>query len=182
VIGQNKQMGQKGLRLLALFIFGIAFGLVEAAVVVYLRQDLRLSPMPTGQAASVWINVGVIAFLRPGSKLLGSGFQTIEMIREASTIIMLVAVAGLAGRNRPERGIALLTVFAIWDLSYYFWLRWLIGWPKSLMDLDIFFLIPIPWVGPVVTPIVIDVGLITGGIWYFVGMTKLIIKRWEYQI
>jgi hypothetical protein len=175
-------MGQRGLRLLSLIIFGVAFGLVEAAVVVYLRQDLRLSPMPTGQAASVWINVGVIAFLKPGSKLLGSGLQTIEMIREASTIIMLVAVAGITGRKWLERGIAFLTVFAIWDLSYYFWLRWLIGWPKSLLDPDVFFLIPVPWVGPVATPIIIDISLIIGGIWYFLVMTKLIFKRWEYQI
>ncbi len=44
--------------------------------------------------------------------------------------------------------------FATWDLSYYAFLRLISGWPQSLFTRDVFFLIPVPWIGPVITPIV----------------------------
>ncbi len=44
--------------------------------------------------------------------------------------------------------------FATWDLSYYAFLRLISGWPQSLFTRDVLFLIPVPWIGPVITPIV----------------------------
>jgi hypothetical protein len=36
----------------------------------------------------------------------------------------------------------------------------LLGWPKSLLDWDILFLIPITWFGPVITPVLLAVMMI----------------------
>jgi hypothetical protein len=46
--------------------------------------------------------------------------------------------------------------FTVWDLTYYLFLRVLDGWPASVMDRDVFFLIPVAWVGPVLTALVLS--------------------------
>jgi len=45
--------------------------------------------------------------------------------------------------------------FGLWDIGYYVWLRVLIGWPATLLDWDILFLIPLRWWGPVLAPVLI---------------------------
>jgi hypothetical protein len=47
-----------------------------------------------------------------------------------------------------------MIIFAIWDVFYYVWLKVLLDWPVSLTDWDVLFLIPVPWAGPVLAPIV----------------------------
>jgi hypothetical protein len=37
------------------------------------------------------------------------------------------------------------------------------GWPASLLDWDVLFLIPLPWWGPVLAPVLISLLLILGG-------------------
>ena len=54
--------------------------------------------------------------------------------------------------------------FATWDLSYYAFLRLISGWPQSLFTRDVFFLIPVPSIGPVITPLVIFVAVLYLGI------------------
>ena len=49
---------------------------------------------------------------------------------------------------------AFFVAFTVWDLTYYLFLRVLTGWPTSLTDTDVFFLIPVPWLGPVATAVV----------------------------
>ena len=39
----------------------------------------------------------------------------------------------------------------------------MIGWPTSLLDPDILFLIPLPWWGPVLSPILIALLAVAGG-------------------
>jgi hypothetical protein len=78
-----------------------------------------------------------------------------EAWREAATIIMLVAVGWLAGRNRIDRLAYGMFAFAMWDIWYYVWLKVLVNWPKTLMDWDTLFLIPFPWLGPVLSPVLI---------------------------
>ena len=48
-----------------------------------------------------------------------------------------------------------VVVFGVWDIFYYVFLRVLVTWPASLLDWDILFLIPLPWVGPVLAPVLI---------------------------
>jgi hypothetical protein len=78
-----------------------------------------------------------------------------EAWREAATIVMLVAVGWLAGRNKVDRLAYGMFAFGMWDIWYYVWLKVLIDWPASLLSLDTLFLIPLTWWGPVIAPMLI---------------------------
>lgn len=127
-------------------IFAVAFGLVEAAVVVYLREIYY----PNG-------------FTFPLATM-SRGHIGIEISREAATIVMLAGAGVLAGSSRWQRFGFFLVAFAIWDLFYYFWLKVFLGWPASVTDWDVLFLIPIPWIGPVLAPLGISVMLLLAGV------------------
>jgi hypothetical protein len=140
-------LGRKRLVLIA--AFAIAFGFVEAAVVVYLRAATGILPVPqvTGPAA------------------LPENLVRIECWRETATIVMLGGIAWLAGQNLKARIAAFLWVFAFWDFFYYVWLRVTIGWPASLLDSDILFLIPAPWIAQVWFPLLVS-ALTAAVIWF----------------
>jgi len=55
-----------------------------------------------------------------------------------------------------------LTIFAVWDIFYYIWLKVLLGWPSSIMEWDILFLIPVTWAGPVLAPIILSITMLIG--------------------
>jgi hypothetical protein len=120
---------------------------LEAAVVVYLRALYY----PQG--------FGFPLVLIPNRMAL------IEIGREIATIVMLLAVGLLAGRERWERFLLFAFGFGIWDLGYYAGLRALLGWPPSLLTWDVLFLIPVPWIGPVLAPVIVSLGLILGSLW-----------------
>ena len=126
-------------------VFGIAFGWLEAAVVVYLRRILY----PDGFALP----------LRP----IETSLLAVEMAREAATLIMLAAVAVLAGRTRWQRFAGFLVAFGVWDLVYYLGLKAALGWPASLATWDVLFLLPWPWLGPVYAPALVAVLMIGFG-------------------
>jgi hypothetical protein len=90
---------------------------------------------------------------------------TIEVGREAATLIMLLAVAVLAGRDRWERFLVFSLAFGIWDIFYYVWLWVFIGWPPSLLTWDVLFLIPVPWLAPVLAPVIVSVCLVGSALW-----------------
>jgi len=126
-------------------IFGVAFGFVEAAVVVYLRAAAvrRLSSGVYQQAEAVG--------------QLPQSLLKVEVFREAATLFVLVSVALLAAHRRRERFAVFLWVFAIWDVSYYAGLWATVRWPESLATPDVLFLIPEPWLAQVWFPITISV-------------------------
>ena len=132
--------------LAAVAAFGIAFGLVEAAVVVY----LRLNFYPEGFSfplAEVPYHIGLT-----------------EVAREIATIIMLVSVGWLAGRRFLERFAYFAFAFAVWDIFYYVFLKVVLDWPASIITNDVLFLIPLPWVGPVLAPVIVSVCLICASV------------------
>jgi hypothetical protein len=88
----------------------------------------------------------------------------IESLREAATIIMLGVIAFFAGQRAKEKFISFLWIFALWDFSYYIWLRLAIGWPTSFFDSDVLFLIPVLWVAQVWFPMLVS-GLTALVIW-----------------
>lgn len=152
--------------LIALIVFGVAFGFVEAAVVYYLRTlfGFRSNFVPHGNYKLI-LNLGLIVFLKPGSVVLPNvQIARAEALRELATLIMQGAVSFLAGNLPKTRLAAFLISFATWDVFYYVFLRLLTGWPKTLMDIDVFFLDPIPWVGPVITAIIISTLLFGAGV------------------
>ncbi|NBC83653.1 MAG: hypothetical protein GVY19_09745 [Bacteroidetes bacterium] len=125
-----------------LTLFGIAFGYLECAVVVYLREILY----PEGFSFP----------LVP----ISSKLAITEIGREAATLIMLVGIGILTGRTKTERFGMFLFSFAIWDIFYYVFLKVLLDWPSSLLTWDILFLIPTTWTGPVISPILLSLVMI----------------------
>ncbi len=94
---------------------------------------------------------------------LFSGLGRVELVREAATLIMLLIVGILAGRSwRSRLGYAALA-FGIWDVFYYIFLKIICGWPHSIWEWDILFLLPLPWWGPVLAPISISLLMVLWG-------------------
>jgi hypothetical protein len=130
----------------AVVVFAIAMALLEAAVVTYLRTFLdRVDPYQ------------LIPLPLPG------WLMPIEIAREAATVIMLGSMAWLAGRNWRARFGYFLIAFGVWDIFYYVFLAPMSGWPRSLFDWDVLFLIPLPWWGPVLAPTWIAALMVIGG-------------------
>lgn len=155
---------------ITLIIFAIAFGFVEAGVVTYLRA---LTPTSVGHGEYTTIlNLGFMTFIHPTIPILPSPLSTIETVRELATIVMLGAVSYLAAQKIRQRVGAFMIAFATWDIFYYIFLAVLSGWPKSLFDIDVYFLIPVPWIGPVITPIIISIALFIFGSTLFFSKTK----------
>ncbi|OGJ22206.1 hypothetical protein A3K73_06420 [Candidatus Pacearchaeota archaeon RBG_13_36_9] len=130
-------------KLLWVGIFAVAMAFVETMIVYYLRKlyypDQILFPLNTSMPTEILV---------------------LEWIREASTIIMLVAIAALTGKNIKQKVAYFLYAFAIWDIFYYVWLKVTLDWPSSLMTWDVLFLIPITWASPVICPIIVSLSMI----------------------
>ena len=127
-------------------VFAFAMGYLESAVVFYLRTMInRLEPY------------------QPNPLPNFGGLAAAELGREFATMVMLLTIGWIAGRTwRGRIGFALLT-FGIWDIAYYIFLIPLTSWPNSIFDWDILFLIPLPWWGPVWSPISIALLMILFG-------------------
>lgn len=126
------------LKLFLLAIFGIAMAHLEGVVVVYLRKALGMIDSESNKESI---------------EKFPKRYLTIEMTREAATIIMLVIVAYLTGDTLIQKGVYFLWTFAFWDLFYYLSLYILIKWPPKFTTIDVLFLIPKPWIAPVWFPI-----------------------------
>jgi hypothetical protein len=149
----------------ALLLFGISFGYLEAAVVVYLRAIYD----PIREHIHPGRNPGDLFPLISPQELAAAGPEntrrlTIEIGREAATILMLAAFGLAAGRNFNQRMAAFAVAFGLWDVSFYAFLKLMIGWPESLLTWDILFLIPLPWVGPVIAPVLVSLTLVICGL------------------
>jgi len=125
-------------------VFSIAFGYIEAAVVVYLREIFY----PDG--FDFPLSISTIDSI--SRRLLLT-----EVGREAATLVLILTGARLFGRNLRQRVAYFLTIFAVWDIFYYVWLKVLLDWPTSIITWDILFLIPVPWAGPMLAPVLISV-------------------------
>ena len=144
---------------LSLWVFGLSFGLTEAAVVVYLRQ---IGGQATGQLFPV------LQHPLPAQELAFS----IERLREGASLIVMAGPAFLFSGRIFERLLGYALVFGIWDLSYYGFLSLLADWPPSPFAYDVLFLIPTLWVAPVLCPILISSSLVV-----FVSAYLLIAQR-----
>jgi hypothetical protein len=114
-------------------VYAVAMAFLEAVVVVYLRQ-----------------------LLQPADRLVDMGpYGAVETWREAATLVMLASVGWLAGRDKVERIAYGLFAFGLWDIWYYVWLKVVAGWPQTILEWDTLFLIPLPWRGPVLAPVLI---------------------------
>jgi hypothetical protein len=128
--------------LIWLTLFSIAMGYLETSVVVYLRNmyfasgyDVVVQPIPMKIAMT-------------------------ELWREIATIIMLIGAGVMAGKNGSQRFAFFIYCFAVWDIFYYVFLKVILDWPSSLLTWDLLFLIPVPWVGPVIAPVIVSLTMI----------------------
>ena len=137
-------------------LFGIAFGFVEASVVVYLRAAVGLLPGYGGTLADI-AHLSSDVYLQ--AKILGElpqSLLTVELFREAATMIMLLCIALLAAAGVRERWAMFLWTFAVWDVVYYVGLWATVRWPSSLTTPDVLFLIPVPWLSQVWFPLLVS--------------------------
>jgi len=155
-----------GKKLFWLTIFAIAFGFVESSVVVYLRRiyygdEVALFPL----------------------KIFEPGIFTIELFREATTLIMIYAVAAAAFDKKILRFAGFIWGFAVWDIMYYVFLKLSINWPATILDWDILFLIPMAWTSPVLAPVVCSLTmLLLAGIIFFYSEKNYAVKLSRLQI
>jgi len=152
-----------------LTVFSIAMGYMETAVVVYLRE--------------MYYPGGFGFPLKP----VGYSIAVTEIIREAATIIMLAGAGVMTGRTLTEKFGNFVYSFAVWDIFYYVFLKLLLHWPDSLLTWDLLFLIPVPWVGPVICPVINSLSMILLAfvIAYFTdtgGQVKLTVKEWTLLV
>ncbi|MHB8903400.1 MAG: hypothetical protein ACYC6Y_31945 [Thermoguttaceae bacterium] len=131
---------------LAVVVFAVAMAWVESSVVLYLRS---LS--------------GQFDPYQPARVPLDANILRAEMVREAATLVMLASAGWLAGQTWRSRAALAIVAFGTWDIFYYVFLVPLTGWPRSLLDWDILFLLPLPWWGPVIAPVLIASLMIAGG-------------------
>jgi hypothetical protein len=137
---------QEHRRWLTVAAYAIAMAWVESAVVYYLRTMInRIVPY------------------QPEPLPIIGGLGPVELAREAATMVMLLTVGMLAGKNWRERLGYSAIAFGVWDIFYYVFLRVICGWPHSLNDWDILFLLPLPWWGPVWAPVAIALLMILWG-------------------
>jgi hypothetical protein len=136
----------EGTRWLIVVVFAVGMAWVEAASVYYLRSMVdRIQPYQENPL--------------PIRGVLGQ----VELVREAATLVMLLTVGMLAGRTWQVRLGYTAIAFGVWDIFYYVFLRMMSGWPTSLFDWDILFLLPLPWWGPVLAPVSIALLMIVWG-------------------
>ncbi|RIK55322.1 MAG: hypothetical protein DCC59_01260 [Chloroflexi bacterium] len=126
-------------------LFAVAMAYLESAVVVYLRRLYGINDL--------------IQSVSPFDPQIG----TIELGREAATLVMLLSVGWIAGKKFTSRLGFAVFAFGIWDIFYYIWLRVFIGWPQTLLDPDLLFLIPLPWWGPILSPVLVALLMVFGG-------------------
>ncbi len=133
-------------RIALVVIFAIAMAWMESATVAYLRTLVgRVEPYQQSPLSVI------------------NSFGVVEVVREAATLIMLMSIGWLAGISWKSRLGCFMAAFGVWDIFYYLFLRIIVGWPHSLYDWDVLFLIPLPWWGPVLSPILISFVLILFG-------------------
>ena len=133
-------------RWLLVVVFAVAMAWVEAASVYYLRvlvdrvNPYQANPLPMR---------GVL--------------ERVELARETATLVMLFTIGALTGWTWRSRLGYMAIAFGVWDIFYYVFLKVICDWPRSLLDWDILFLLPLPWWGPVLAPVCIAVLMIVWG-------------------
>lgn len=153
--------------LVALVLFGIAFGYVEAAVVVYLRaidEPMRQRVRPERDPDDVFPLSRLEDYRFFGKEDMLKHMFCTELGREFATMVMLAAIGLAHARNVRQWFAGFMISFAVWDIFYYVFLKLLLNWPASLMTWDILFYLPVAWAGPVITPVIIAVEMTAAGV------------------
>ena len=142
-------------------------GLLEAIVVVYLRKIYY----PTG-------------FKFP-LEIISNDVLQVEILREFCTLVMLISIALIAGKNRLQVFSYFLFCFAVWDIIYYAGLKLILNWPASFFTWDILFLIPFPWIGPVAAPVITSLSMIILALFFLLiqnAFSEFRVKKFDWLL
>lgn len=152
---------------IALLLFGTGFGYLEAAVVSYLRalHEPVVQRLYPGRVPGDLFPLLTLDQLQSSAPAQMKTLA-IELGREAATMLMLAAFAVAVSSNAGQLAAAFVIAFGIWDITFYLFLKLLLGWPASVFTWDILFLVPVPWTGPVLAPVLVSAAMIGAGIWH----------------
>lgn len=148
-------------------IFGTAFGYLEAAVVSYLRdlhEPARRQFYPRRPPGDLFPLLTLEQIRQSGA--VQPKTLAIEIGREAATMVMLAAVALAVARNAGQWAAVFAIAFGTWDITFYVFLKLLLGWPASVGTWDILFLLPVPWAGPVIAPLLVSAAMAGAGVYH----------------
>jgi hypothetical protein len=153
----NRKRNEILFQFILFIVFAISMGYFETSAAYYQRIILGISPS---------YNLSVLP-------KLSSEHLLIEQVREISTILMLFAVGMLVGKSKIEKVAVFLFCFGVWDISYYIFYYVLIQWPTSLFTIDLLFLVPMPWIAPIILPIVASIIMIAWSTYVIIRKYKL---------
>ena len=145
--------------------FAIAMAWVEAASVFYIRALVdRIQPYQTDPLP------------------LNTALGNVELWREGATLVMIATLGLLAGSTWRRRAAYAAMAFGAWDIFYYVFLRLISGWPRTLLDWDVLFLLPLPWWGPVLAPVSIALVMIVWGTLVTQSKEAAASARWAWGL
>lgn len=148
-------------------LFSILMAYFEAIVVVYLRGIYY----PSG-------------FSFPLVKIQSLHYFA-ELGREIVSLALILLLAYLlAERDSKGTIFYFFFIFGLWDIFYYIWLFIVLNWPRSLFTWDVLYLIPVPWIAPVLAPLIVSL-LFVGSVFFIVAFErghKIIIPKLERAI
>jgi hypothetical protein len=137
------------------------------------RERAQWMLVVTLAVGMAWVEAACVYYIRvlvdrvepyqPNPLPIYGGLGEVELVREVATLLMLAMTGALAGRTWLTRLGYAAIAFGFWDILYYVFLRIMSGWPASLFDWDILFLLPLPWWGPVIAPVCIALLMVVWG-------------------
>jgi len=156
------------------------------------RERARWMLVVTFAAGMAWVEAACVYYLRvmvdrvepyqPDPLPIRGSLGEVELVREGATLLMLAMTGVLAGRTwRARLGYAAMA-FGAWDIFYYVFLRLVSGWPRTLLDWDILFLLPLPWWGPVLAPVCIALVMILWGTLATQSGDRATDARWAWAL
>jgi len=159
----------------AVILFAVAFAFVESAVVEYLRAIYY--PLDQGGFRFPLLTIDQLEFM--GAEHVNR--LAVELGREFCTLVMLATLAVAAASNRREAWAHFAIAFGVWDIFYYVWLKLFTGWPSGVMTWDLLFLLPVPWVSPVLAPILVSLTMICCGlvVLFFEAREDPLVAQWR---
>jgi hypothetical protein len=156
------------------------------------RERARWMLVATFAAGMAWVEAACVYYLRvmvdrvepyqPDPLPIRGNLGEVELVREGATLVMLAMTGMLAGRTWRARAGYAAIAFGLWDILYYFFLRIISGWPVSMFDWDILFLLPLPWWGPVLAPVSIALLMIVWGTLATQSRDRATDARWAWAL
>jgi hypothetical protein len=156
------------------------------------REQARWMLVVAFAAGMAWVEAACVYYLRvmvdrvepyqPNPLPIRGILGDVELVREGATLLMLAMTGMLAGRTWRARLSYAAIAFGSWDVLYYVFLRVISGWPASLFDWDILFLLPLPWWGPVLAPVSIASLMIVWGTLVTQGRDRLSATRFTWAL